>query len=270
MEGQLPRIEGAAVLAQGRSFGDWLREIHIHGLALLHGLPTDPDTIERVAALIGPVRATNFGLVFDVRSKPQADSNAYTSMPLPVHTDLATREYAPGLQFLHCVQNDAAGGDTFLADGFAVADRLRRQTPDLFETLCTVPFSFANKAKDTDFRWSAPMIELDRKGEIKEVRVSPWLRAPMIAPFDSVERAYRALRRFLQLADLPEHRITLRLRAGDLLAVDNRRVLHGRTGFDPASGGRWLRGCYVEREELHSRLRILDRRMRERLAGKGR
>ena len=57
--------------------------------------------------------------------------------------------------------------------------------------------------------------------------------------------------------------------AGEMACFDNRRMLHGRSAFDPSSGRRWLRGCYSEREELESRLRMLDRADRMRLAGQG-
>ena len=49
-----------------------------------------------------------------------------------------------------------------------------------------------------------------------------------------------------------------------MICFDNRRVLHERTSFDTASGGRWLRGCYMEREELWSGLRIATRAKRAR------
>jgi gamma-butyrobetaine dioxygenase len=50
-----------------------------------------------------------------------------------------------------------------------------------------------------------------------------------------------------------------KLQNGDMVCFDNRRVLHGRMGYDPTTGERHLRGCYVEREELLSRARILAR-----------
>jgi len=37
-------------------------------------------------------------------------------------------------------------------------------------------------------------------------------------------------------------------------------LLHGRDAYDQGAGERWLQGCYGEREELYSRLRILARR----------
>ena len=38
---------------------------------------------------------------------------------------------------------------------------------------------------------------------------------------------------------------------------DNQRVLHGRTGFDGDPGRRHLRLCTVDRDQVHSRLRLL-------------
>lgn len=45
------------------------------------------------------------------------------------------------------------------------------------------------------------------------------------------------------------------------MAFDNRRVLHARGAFDQV-GRRLLRGCYGERDELRSRLRMLARARR--------
>jgi gamma-butyrobetaine dioxygenase len=82
------------------------------------------------------------------------------------------------------------------------------------------------------------------------------------APLETVDRCYRALRYLLQLSEQPSNCITTRLQPGDLLAFDNRRIFHGRTGYDTSKGNRWLRGCYGEREELWSQLRILAREQR--------
>ncbi|EMV9186483.1 TauD/TfdA family dioxygenase, partial [Escherichia coli] len=49
------------------------------------------------------------------------------------------------------------------------------------------------------------------------------------------------------------------LRAGQMWCFDNRRTLHARTAFDPASGERHLQGCYIDRDELLSRILVLQR-----------
>lgn len=262
MADAVPRFDGPTVLSDPMEEARWVEALHVHGLAILENLDSTPEVIETVPARLGPIRATNFGSVFDVRSKPDADSNAYTAMTLPVHTDLATREFVPGLQFLHCLANGADGGDSLLVDGFRIADHLRATDPAAFEALTTLPLTYYNKATATDYRHDAPMIRLDPDGDYEEIRWSPWLRAPVRACFEDTDRLYHGLRAIFALADEPAFTIRLRLKPGDLLGFDNRRILHGRTGFDPATGDRWLRGCYVEREELWSRLRILARRRR--------
>lgn len=255
----VPRFDGPAVLDDEAEFSRWAEALHVHGAAILEGLDTTPEVIETVPARLGPIRETNFGQAFDVRSMADATSNAYTSMTLPVHVDLATREFMPGLQFLHCIENGAAGGDSILADGFRIAEALRQSDPEAFRALTETPLTFYNKARDTDYRHDAPMFALDAAGAVQEVRWSPWLRAPVRASLETVDAIYRGLRAAFRMGEDPAFQVRIRLRPGDLLGFDNRRILHGRTGFDPVTGDRWLRGCYVEREELRSRLRILAR-----------
>lgn len=57
----------------------------------------------------------------------------------------------------------------------------------------------------------------------------------------------------------PHYHLDWRLEAGDLIAYDNNRVLHGRAAFDAQTGERHLQGCYLNAEDLTSRLRLLDR-----------
>lgn len=237
----------------------WLGALQRTGLTLVEGVPAERGRVADVARRVGLIRESNFGVLFDVESKPRPDSNAYTSLNLPPHTDLPTRELQPGVQFLHCLANDATGGDSVFIDGFALADALRREHPADFERLASTPFEFWNKSAHSDYRCSAPVIGLDARGNVSEVRVANFLRGPLDAPADAVAAVYRAYRRFLVLAREPRFRVQRRLRAGDMWAFDNRRVLHARTEFDPATGRRHLQGCYVDRDELLSRWRVLSR-----------
>lgn len=235
------------------------------GLVRLRGLPTAPGTLGNIAARLGTLRATNFGSLFDVRSKPDPDSNAYTSIALPPHVDLPTREYQPGLQLLHCLENSAAGGQAVMMDGFAVAEALRERHPEHFKTLTRVRWCFANTAKTTDHVWFEPMIKLDPNGRVVEIRVADFLRGPLLAPVDDIEPAYAALIRLQNLLQEPEFALRFTYEPGDLVIFDNRRLLHGRDAFNPGTGGsRWLQGCYLERDEIRSRLRMIRRAARER------
>lgn len=57
----------------------------------------------------------------------------------------------------------------------------------------------------------------------------------------------------------PAYGIALKLRGGEMVVFDNRRVKHGREAFDPSSVFRRLRGCYVDRGEWDGRIRVLAR-----------
>ncbi|MGM8849552.1 TauD/TfdA family dioxygenase [Salinicola halophyticus] len=234
------------------------------GLVRLRNLPTAPGSLDAIARRIGPPRPTNFGNLFDVRAKPDPDSNAYTSLALPPHVDLPTREYQPGLQLLHCLENDTVGGEAVMMDGFAVAEALRERHPAHFATLTRVRWCYANTARTSDYVWFDPMIKLDARGEFDEVRIADFLRGPLMAPFDDVEPAYKALMTLQSLLREPEFALRFSYAPGDLVIFDNRRLLHARDAFDVSQGGsRWLQGCYLERDEARSRLRMLKRAERQ-------
>ena len=269
-EQPLTRVAGAAVRAgDEEALGAWLTAIHVDGVGLLEGLPPDPAIMPEIPRRVGALRNSNYGEVWEVESRPDANSNAFTSVALAAHNDLCTREYVPGLQFLFCLHNSCAGGDSVFVDGYAVAEQLRAESPADFAVLTTVTVPFGTRNRDSDHRCRAPVLELDAHGDIVTVRYTWWLRNPMSGDTATIKAFYAAFKRFQRLANDPGNQLRLRLRAGELAAFDNRRMLHGRTAFDPASGRRWLRGCYSEREELESCLRMLARAQRRRLAEPG-
>ena len=254
-----PTFDGPDVLADDEALLEWLVALRAFGISRLRGVPPLPDMVGQVAARVGIVRETNFGLLWDVRSEPDPITNANTPLALPPHVDLATREYQPGLQFLHCIENSAAGGRGVYLDGFRVAEILRDEHPDDYAVLTSVPWQWANRSKVSDYRWASTPIVTDPSGRVVEVRVGNWLRAPLAAPFEAVEAAYVAYRRLFELTYRDDLAVRVSFAAGDLLAFDNRRILHGRDAYGEGGGGRWLRGCYSERDELDSRIRILQR-----------
>jgi gamma-butyrobetaine dioxygenase len=58
----------------------------------------------------------------------------------------------------------------------------------------------------------------------------------------------------------PHRQIEVRMEAGDVLVVDNHRVLHGRTAFDPSRGSRHLQGCYIDHDGPETAWRLAMRR----------
>ncbi|MFT2110920.1 TauD/TfdA family dioxygenase [Marinomonas sp. 2405UD68-3] len=124
---------------------NWLRDLNEYGLTLIQQVDTAPETVVKVANRISFIRETNFGTVFNVRAKMNTNSAAYTDLRLPLHTDLPTRELQPGLQFLHCLVNDATGGESILVNGFKIAKHMQENYPEDFHNLSSIPMSFGYK-----------------------------------------------------------------------------------------------------------------------------
>ncbi|MDX2422095.1 MAG: TauD/TfdA family dioxygenase [Amphritea sp.] len=259
IQAELPKHQAKEVLEDDPSLLNWLRELRDYGLTLVEQVSTEPNSLVNVANRISFIRETNFGTIFNVQAKADANSAAYTDLRLPLHTDLPTRELQPGLQFLHCLVNDAEGGESILIDGFKIAQHMKEHYPDDFHSLSTFPMSFYNKDKLTDYRFRGTAIVTDSNNEVVEVRLANFLRGPIDVPAHQTVPLYQAYRRFIALTRDPQFQFFYRLNAGDLIVFDNRRVLHARNAFNLEKGHRHLQGCYVDRDELLSRIRVLER-----------
>ena len=238
-----------------------LHDFLVHGYIILNHVPAQPGAVLEVARCFGFPRETNFGLLFDVRSVPQANDLAYTSLALDPHTDNPYRAPVPGIQLLHCLTNRTPGGLSTLVDGLAVAEALRAEAPALFDVLAAISVRFRYVDADTELVASAPLIELDAEGGFSAIHYSPRLDFVPLLPPERLEIFYQARRRLDRMlkADLFERRF--RLDDGDVMMFDNRRLLHGRTGFDSSTGLRHLQGCYIDADGPRSRYRVLRRRL---------
>ena len=224
-----------------------------NGFVLLRGVPTRPGTVLEVAETFGFVRETNYGRLFDVRVVNSPNNLAFTSKAITPHTDNPYRDPVPTLQLLHCLENAAAGGETTLVDGFAVAARLRAEDPEAFDVLTRTPVTFSFSDATAFLSAFRPIIDVDPGGRIREVRINNRSMQPGREHGPEFYRAYRAFR-----ALLVESRVAFRLDPGDCLLFDNTRILHARTGFS-ATGSRHLQGCYADIDALASSAAVLRR-----------
>ncbi len=260
---EVPTFDAGSVLEDEDQLYDWLVALDRHGLTRLHSAATDRGTVEKIANCIGQIRPSNFGSIFEVVSRPDANSNAYLSVELPLHMDLPTRETPPGLQFLHCIVNDAEGGESLFADAFHIAKILKQTAPEVFETITTVDYPFRNRALDCDYRTAGPLIRLDADGHPVESRINTFLTAPIThLPHDQLKKALEARHHLMRLVKEDRFRVQFKLEPGEIVAFDNRRILHARTEFFPNTGKRLLEGCYLDRDDLHSALNMQERRKR--------
>lgn len=251
------RHDAQAILRDDAALMAWLVDTKKYGLTIVQGIEGRGEASMAIVRRIGLLRETNFGQTFEVVNKADPNNLAYTSLALALHTDLTNQETPPGYQFLHCITNDAQGGGSVFADGFAMAQVLRDNDPQAFDMLARtlVPCRFFDRT--CDIRIHKPVITLDHAGAIQEIRFNAHLVDLIDLPLETVDAWYRAYRAYMRLTRDPAFRLTFRMAPGEMTAFDNRRILHGREAFNPATGNRHLHGCYVDRVEFDSRMRML-------------
>jgi len=254
-----PRYSAAELLAGDAILRSWMEETVRLGLSIVQGIEGGPEAGIKVAERAGFLRRTNFGTTFEVVSKPDPNNLAYTAHALPLHSDLANQEVPPGYQFLHCIANEAKGGGSAFCDGFAVAEDLRSTDPEAFSVLSEIEIPFRFHDRDYDIRGRFPVIVCDRAGAVREIRFNAHLVDVIDLEPKRLSRFYPAYRSFMRMLRDPAYVRAFRLNAGEMVVFDNRRVLHGRQAFNPATGFRRLNGCYVDRGEFLSRIRVLAR-----------
>jgi len=252
-------VTHADFIGEGDGRSRWASALLRDGLVMLDQGPCELEEVSRIAESIGPMRSTNFGGRFDVRSMPNPNNAAYTAIGLELHTDLPNWRQPPDIQLLYCLENDAEGGESSFSDGFAAAEILRVENPEAFRVLTETPIDFRFQDDGHDVAVREPVIDLDGEGRPREIRFNNWIRDTLSLPLDRIETWYDAYRAFWQILRRPEGRVELTLEPGQMVAFDNRRVLHGRNAFDPNTGKRHLQGTYLDLDMLQSHLRVLSR-----------
>ena len=239
-----------------------LKSFYMYGFVIIKKIPTKNNFIVKFANSIGSVRRTNFGEYFDVKSIPNPNDLAYTSLQLAPHTDNPYRNPVPCIQLLHCIENEVSGGFSTLVDGYTVTEFLKNHNPDLYKILTQIKVKFKFTDKSVVLEDWSELIKLDEHNKFKQVRFSPRLDYVPVLEKDKLDAYYKARKTLSDLYNSKKFRIEFKLMPGDLLMMDNHRLLHGRTSYDANEGKRYLQGCYIDYDSTDGKLRHLKRKFK--------
>ena len=237
-----------------------LLDFYKYGFVIFENVPTKDNFIVNFANSIGSIRRTNFGEFFNVKSKPNPNDLAYTSLPLAPHTDNPYRKPVPCIQLLHCIENEVGGGLSTLVDGLAVTEELKKEHPSFFQILTEIKVRFQFVDDNVVLEDWAEMIQLDENGRLKQVRFSPRLDFVPLMDKEKLELYYAARNKISEMYNSKKFRIEFKLKPGDLLMMDNYRLLHGRTEYNANEGNRFLQGCYIDYDSTEGKLKHLKRK----------
>jgi gamma-butyrobetaine dioxygenase len=254
-------VEHDEIISSEQGLIKWLEILHYKGIAIVKNTPIEKESAFPVLNRISHTRETFFKTPFEVINVPKPNNSAYSAHALQNHMDLPWFETPPGYQFLHCLINSAEGGDSSAVDGFAVADYLRNNEKEIFETLVNISLKFRDKdyTQESIRSFHAPAISLTKDSDYNDIRFSVATMDALDCHPDMMEKVYKAHHRFGNLLHDDKFQIKFRLNPGDIFSFNNRRVLHGRTAFDPNSGHRHLQGYYIDRDEILGRLNYLKK-----------
>lgn len=274
LERHASRIDFAAYAHTDDALWDAVVALNRTGIVFLSDVPRDHDAVVRIASRIASIKETFYGRTFDVRAKPDAENVAYTSAYLGLHQDLLYLHDMPRIQILHCLDNSCPGGDSLFSDADRVARLLllfHGASGPVRELLRTaVPYAYTKHGYA--YHGSHRVIDCDddHGGAFRQVFWSPPFQGhwhwPALADDPARFHGWLAEAQvFERLINADDAVYQYRMRPGDCVLFDNRRVMHGRRAFDLHGGGsRWLRGTYIAHEDFQSRsahipAQVLDR-----------
>jgi hypothetical protein len=149
---------------------------------------------------------------------------------LELHSDgFAYGDKAPDVMALVCVQDGAVGGESFLADGYALLEHMDRGLRDF---LLTTP---VDQTEPGAHPTVAPIVLTLPSGR-RAVR-QPLYAQPSPDSTHPERDAAQIARWKTLTAELSDDVPRFRLGPGEVLLADNYRILHGR---DPYEGDRFL------------------------------
>ena len=224
------------------------------GALVVTGSPTAPGSVLTFMDAIGvAVRELAIGKIFDVRVDPAGFNVAYTAEEVPPHNDFANYTDPPSGQVLAMLVNEAHGGRSTVVDGWSVLHDLDRHDPSAIDVLSRVQVGFRQYSATADAFSRAVLVERDPEGRFTHLRFSNQLMQPL--PFDHPDLAawYRAYRLLGAAVCDSANQVSFRLQAGDMLFVNNHRVLHAREAFTP-DGPRHLQDVYFDADEMTGNL----------------
>ncbi len=238
---------------------DALRMVRDVGFFILENVPIIEGQVLNVISELGYTRETNYGALFEVRTEINPNNLAYTNMGLGSHTDNPYRDPVPTVQLLHCLESSTEGGDSVLVDGFKAATVLRQESEEDFDTLTRSWVNYRFTDPSTDLRSRVPMIELNDNNEIVKVRYNNRSIDTIHLPDNKVRSFYKAYRHWSEIIERDSLKIIFKLSEGDLMLIDNTRIMHARTAFSK-EGKRHLQGAYTDLDGLYSLLNVLEAR----------
>ncbi|MGW2651121.1 TauD/TfdA family dioxygenase [Streptomyces sp. NPDC001393] len=230
----------------------YLEKLERHGFVVLEPEGPDPMSLEDIMAPLGAAASYQFGTQLIQEQRSGTDNSQFRTGAIPMHVDALLNANRVSYIGLECLEAPDEGGETLIAGSrafFATAPA------DLVDTLRGIRIEYWSRV--SDFYVERP----DGNPVVAPVQVDPvtggdtlWIgldypedpernygAAVLGYTKEQSLRLFAALERWLTV---PEVMYAHRWQAGQVLVMDNRRVVHARAAY-PVDSPRKLRRISV-------------------------
>ncbi|XP_038050086.1 trimethyllysine dioxygenase, mitochondrial-like [Patiria miniata] len=226
------------------------------GLVFINGAQPNTEDVEKVASRFSRLQETFYGRACVVTFTQEIADSGYSKGSLSLHTDNTYFHEPNGALLFSCFKHDGEGGENPLVDGFYAAAKLKREHPDYYDALSTIPLVMQYVDQERDIKTHATMIKNDPiTGAMQMIRYNVLDRG-VLSHFTlrDMDRFYAANKAFATILQDPSSEFVVKLVPGRLMLIDNWRLLHGRSAF---TGNRVMTSAYLQRDEMHSKIRTM-------------
>jgi len=185
--------------------------------------------------------------IIPVKNMESQQTSIGSQIELEIHTEQAFSQYRPDFLSLACLRSDPEAWTYILPIRVLLAHLSVEEIAVLQQPLWKI-------GVDLSFRLGGEaFLEGDIRGPIPILSISPSEKNPenVFLCFDQDlmvginEEAQEMISKIVQI--YYDHRIAICLKPGDILILDNRKVVHGRSAFSPKYDGtdRFLIRCFA-------------------------
>ena len=269
VEDQFQHRDFGSVVSSDSANLELMQAVMEHGVVIMDNVPVADDS----SVLLNFVNQCLGGMQKDpardepnwvIQRKAGAVSVSYAQeRRLNNHTDQSVP--AHGIPALLLVVNYIEGtGYNTLVDGYAVAAALKERNPKAFQLLSTYgncqERDFVRSRVDSSQKGTQPMlcttnhpiIQTEAQGKLIRIQFNEVFRTPSTVPFEKFVEWHEAYLLWNELIHSSEFEVEVPISQGQMLILDNWRVLHGRAG-GKSSPNRVIMGGTVVREAFHSK-----------------
>jgi alpha-ketoglutarate-dependent taurine dioxygenase len=205
-----------------------VEHVRTHAAAILPGIgPTEEDARAATRSIFAD-RILALPEAAAVYEGGEGDAKPFgPEVPLPLHTDgFAYGAQAPDHFLLSCVRDGDTGGESVMIDAYALLDVLRVADPELHDFVTTVD---VDQTEPGMRPFVAPLVLALPTGRVAVRTPAFCAVAPDSADPDRDQQMIDRWFAALEAVRSQAHRF--RMSPGDLICIDNYRVLHSRDAY---------------------------------------